>query len=90
MVGKFVVGPAAAAFPLPLDEPIVVDQNLSPDIISTQFEHLLSLQQRLEDRMQVVGDSQEFKDLELEVAQLVDHLCSHHISELDSPWHVVR
>jgi hypothetical protein len=28
----------------------------------------------------------EYADLELEVAQLVDHLCRHHISELGSAW----
>lgn len=86
LVGTLLAGPSAASSPLPPEEPIIVDPTLTPDILSTQFERLLVLQQKLESHMENESAIPEYADLELEVAQLVDHLCRHHISELGSAW----
>ena len=39
--------------------------SLTPEIMSTQLDHLLNLQQRLEAGWKAVGQSQEFQDLDL-------------------------
>lgn len=83
------MGPAAASFPAPAP-PIQVEAGLSPDIVSTQLEHLLEVQQRLQARTLVNGEDPAVQALEHEVAGLVDHLCKHHLTELGSPWNVVR
>jgi hypothetical protein len=89
-VGDIQVGVGAAASPVP--EPCPVDPALSPEVKSTQLEHLLELQQKLaSQRPGPVCTSAEhlaFNALDQEVAELIDHLCTHHISELGSPWHI--
>jgi len=86
MVGEIPVGVAAAASVLPLVEP-----TLSAELKSTQLEHLLAIQHRL-DALRL-GDASsatqsELGPIEQEVAALIDHLCTHHITELGSPWHI--
>jgi len=86
MVGEVPVGVAAAASFPPLVEPA-----LSQEVMSTQLEHLLDLQQRLDALALVGGASDSHSQLgpmDQEVMALIDHLCSHHISQLGSPWHI--
>lgn len=86
MVGEIPVGVAAAASVPPLVEP-----TLSAELKSTQLEHLLAIQHRLDD-LRLGGESSathsELGPIEQEVAALIDHLCTHHITELGSPWHI--
>jgi len=88
MVGTIPVGPSAAASPLGPEKPIVLDPSLTPEIMSTQLDHLLNLQQRLEAGWKAVGQRQEFQDLDLEVAQLIDTMCKQHISSLGASWNI--
>lgn len=80
MVGSIpVVTPAPSCVVPPA--PTHVGDGLSPVIVSTQLEHLLSMQQRL-------GTGPAFQTVEKELALLIDQVLQFHITECGEPYNV--